>query len=296
MSNVFITGGSGTLGRALTAWLLDNGHAVTIFSRGEALQADMRQRFPAVRYVLGDVRDYDRLSAAVAGHDVVIHAAAMKRIPECEQQPGECYATNVTGSMNVHRACTLHGVELCIGISTDKACRPVTAYGASKLMMERLWQQPQTSTVFTLVRYGNVLESRGSVIPLWRRQYAETGSITITHPAMTRFWMTPAQAVEAVVSAWYHGHGEIVVPKVKALPVTTMAAYIVPDAERLTTGLRSMERIHEYLVSPEEQALEYPEHFVITPHHKGVSRCYSSEDAPRLSRPEFLAMLEEAHV
>src|SRR5690606_35753616 len=118
----------------------------------------------------------------------------------------------------------------------------------------------------------------------------------ITHPAMTRFWMTPAQAVMCVMEAWRLSHGEIFVPKVKALPITTMAAYIVPDAERLTTGLRSMERVHEYLVSPEEQALEYPEHFVITPHHKGVSRCYSSEDAPRLSRPEFLDMLEEAHV
>jgi UDP-N-acetylglucosamine 4,6-dehydratase len=139
---LLITGGSGTLGHAIVRTALQEHWdcTFTIYSRSELRQAQMRQAYPQLRYVLGDVRDYDRLSAAVTGHDLVIHAAAVKRIPEAEQQPVNCYETNVIGSMNVARACIRQGVKRCVGVSTDKACRAITAYGASKLAMEKLFQ------------------------------------------------------------------------------------------------------------------------------------------------------------
>jgi len=172
--NILITGGSGTLGHAIVRQSIEERWdcAITVYSRSELRQAQMRQAHAGLRYVLGDVRDYDRLAAAVAGHDIVIHAAAVKRIPEAEQQPVNCYETNVIGSMNVARACNAGGVARCVGISTDKACRAITAYGASKLAMEKLFQAQAGGCVFTLCRYGNVVASNGSVIPLWRQQHA----------------------------------------------------------------------------------------------------------------------------
>lgn len=294
--NILITGGAGTLGRAIVQAALTQGWdaSFTIYSRSEYLQAQMRARFPRARYILGDVRDYDRLAAVAAGHDMVIHAAAMKRIPECEVHPGECYATNVIGSANVARVCIQTGVKRCIGVSTDKACRAVTAYGASKLAMEKLFQaQRDDVTTFTLVRYGNVVASRGSVIPIWRQQAAEGKPLNVTDRRMTRFWMSISDAVNLVIHAADHAHGTITIPKMGALNIVEMAHIIAPRSEITTTGLRSCEKLHEDLVHPDEQAMDINGHYYLHPDGE-LGHRYTSEMAPRLSADAFLRMLSEA--
>src|SRR6185503_6109463 len=184
----------GTLGHAIVRTAEREGWdcSFTIYSRSELRQAQMRMRHPQARYVLGDVRDAERIAAAVAGHDVVIHAAAMKRLPECDAHPAECYQTNIGGSLNVLRACQLHGVGRLIGISTDKACAATTAYGASKLAMEKAYIAAEGDTICTLLRYGNVVASNGSVVPIWREQARQGKPLTITNRTMTRFWMAPS--------------------------------------------------------------------------------------------------------
>lgn len=293
-SNVLVTGGTGTLGHAiLRAAERENWNcSFTVYSRSELRQAQMRQKFPRVRYVLGDVRDYDRLSAAVAGHDLVIHAAAMKRLDDCDRQPDECYTINTQGSINALRACQHHGIARLIGISTDKACAASTAYGASKLMMERLFAAARGSTTCTLVRYGNVVASNGSVIPIWRRQLAEGKPLGITDPGMTRFWMAPSDAVKLVSYAATLPHGTIAVPKMGSLSLAEMAAIIAPGAPHQTIGMRFAEKRHEDLVALDERAAETDTHYLIG--HGEPGQRYTSDRAPRLRPDVFLAMLEEA--
>lgn len=293
--NILITGGSGTLGHAIARTARAEGWdcRITVYSRSELRQAEMRARYPDCRFVLGDVRDYDRLAAAMAGHDLVIHAAAMKRIPECEAQPGECYATNVGGSQNVVRAALAAGVARVVGISTDKACAAITTYGASKRLMEGLFQAAHGRTVFTLCRYGNVLASNGSVIPLWRRQAERGEPLTITDRRMTRFWMTERQAVRAIAWAALAAAGELVVPKIGAVGVADMAAWIVPGCETVEIGLRSTEKLHEDLVHPCEPFSEDAYGLFTTPTAQG-GITYTSETASRIDRHTFLAMLAES--
>jgi UDP-N-acetylglucosamine 4,6-dehydratase len=294
--NILITGGSGTLGHAIvrTALAEQWDCTFTIYSRSELRQAQMRQRYPQLRYVLGDVRDYERLSAAIAGHDLVIHAAAVKRIPEAEQQPVNCYETNVIGSMNVVRACIAGGVKRCVGVSTDKSCRAITAYGASKLAMEKLFQaQHHSLCIFTLVRYGNVVASNGSVIPLWRQQAKQGKPLTVTDPEMTRFWMAESDAVKVIEEATRQETGAIVVPKMRSLSLREMAQIIAPDVPLRITGLRSIEKQHEDLVHPDELASETGQHFWLNA--RGTDgHTYTSYDAPRLSPAAFRSMLAEA--
>lgn len=297
MKRLLITGGSGTLGNALVKHLYESCQ-ITIYSRSELLQAQMRQKYPACSYILGDVRDRDLLGAAIAGHDTVIHAAAMKRIPECEIQPGICHEINVIGSEYVAHACNMHGVEQCIGISTDKACQPVTVYGASKLLMERIFQsQPESACNFKLVRYGNVLESRGSVVLLWRQQHENGDPVTLTDRRMTRFWMPPTQAVEVILKAFDLKNRCVLVPKIKALPIYDMARFIVGEEATFTeVGLRSVERLHEWLVSPDESAREFADCFIIDRNgdRDGIGKhSYCSLDAPRIRADEFEEMLAE---
>ena len=294
--NVLITGGSGTLGHAilLRAERERWNSTFTIYARSESRQAAMRRRFPHARYVLGDVRDADRLAAAMAGHETVIHAAAMKRIPECEAQPSECYATNVQGSLNVLHAAHIAGVHRVVGISTDKACRAVTAYGASKLAMEKAFQAAE-GPICTLVRYGNVVASTGSVIPLWRGQAAAGQSLTLTDPTMTRFWMAPSDAVNLIVQAMGYQHGVVLVPKMHALAIAELAAIVAPNAPHEVRGLRSVEKLHEDLVHVDESAVDGPRHYLIAPGlHAETGHAYRSDTAPRLSADAFRAMLAEA--
>lgn len=293
--NILITGGSGTLGHAIIRTAEREGWdaTFTIYSRSELRQAQMRARHPRVRYVLGDVRDAERTAAAIAGHDLVIHAAAMKRIPECEQYPAECYQTNVIGSMNVVRACVLAGVKRCIGISTDKACLAATAYGASKLAMEKLFQaQMETPTIFTLVRYGNVVASNGSVIPLWRDKAQRGEPIPVTDPNASRFWMAPSDAVALIVDAAYLPPSTILVPKMGALTLANLAAIVAPGAAIERIGWRSVEKVHEDLVHADELTSETLTHYRVGFGER--RREYRSDTAPRLSREQFLAMLDEA--
>lgn len=296
-ANILITGGSGTLGHAIVRTAVDERWdcAITIYSRSELRQAEMRQHYPQCRYVLGDVRDYDRLAAAVVGHDLVIHAAAMKRLPECEQQPQNCYETNVIGSMNVVRACVAGGVRRCIGISTDKACASLTTYGASKRIMEGLFQAAPMPTTFTLVRYGNVVASNGSVIPLWKEQAARGEPLTITDRRMTRFWMGERDAVRTIEQASRIGAGLIYVPKMHSLGIQDMAQMIAPGADTIETGLRSTEKLHEDLVHPYESAIDLDAGYYIGRDLPG-GIAYTSEIAPRLTRDQFMAMLSEAEL
>ena len=295
--SIIVTGGSGTLGHAIVRTALAERWdcAITIYSRSELRQAEMRQAYPGLRYVLGDVRDYDRLSAAVAGHDLVIHAAAMKRIPEAEAQPQNCYETNVIGSANVVRACIAGGVRRCIGISTDKACASLTVYGASKRIMEGLFQAAPPPTVFTLVRYGNVVASNGSVIPLWQQQAARGEPLTITDRRMTRFWMSERDAVRTIEQASRLEAGLIYVPKMHSLGIQDMAQMIAPGCDTIETGLRSTEKLHEDLVHPYESAIDLDAGYYLGRGLPG-GIAYTSEIAPRLTRDQFMAMLSEAEL
>lgn len=292
--SILITGGSGTLGHAIVRTAEREGWdcTFTIYSRSELRQAQMRARHPKARYVLGDVRDAEWTAAAIAGHDIVIHAAAMKRIPECETYPTECYQTNVIGSMNVARACLMGGVKRCIGISTDKACLAITAYGASKLAMEKLFQAQQGPTIFTLVRYGNVVASNGSVIPLWREKAARGEPLPVTDPTATRFWMAPSDAVKLIVDAAYLPPGAILVPKMGALSLAALAEIVAPGATLQRIGWRSIEKQHEDLIHADEIASETLTHYRIGFGERGCE--YRSLDAPPIAPEHFLAMLDEA--
>lgn len=295
--NILITGGSGTLGHAiLTKAAREQWDArFTIYARSESRLARMRQRFPHAHYLIGDVRDYERLEAAVAGHDVVIHAAAMKRIPECEQAPGECFATNVQGSANVARACVRQGVTTAIAISTDKACRAITVYGASKLMMEGIWRgQEEGATRFVAVRYGNVVASTGSVIPLWREQYKQGKPLTITDQRMTRFWMAPSEAVELIETAFIGAKcNEVLIPKMHALSIPSLANIICPGAKLTEIGLRSTEKLHEDLVHTCEATMETPNIFALSSLGE-IGHSYDSARCPTLNKDAFLSMLAES--
>lgn len=292
--NVLITG-AGTLTKAiLTVAERENWDAhFTIYSRGELNQSQLRAKFPKATYIIGDVRDYTRLEASIAGHDMVIHGAALKRIPECEAHPSECFQTNVIGSYNVVRACNAMGVSRCIGISTDKACRATTQYGASKLMLEKMFRIQTGKCIFTAVRYGNVVASRGSVVELWRKQASEGKPITLTDGSMTRFFMSPFTAVSLVMDASTVPQGEIVVGKLRSLSIADLAHFVCPDSKVCETGLRSEEKHHEDLVHRDEQAIEFSEHFILS---KGgiLGHKYSSDIAYHLILREFLSMLHDA--
>lgn len=294
--NILITGG-GTLSNAIVRTALAENWPVqfTIYSRSELRQSIMRQKYPHCRYVLGDIRDYDRLAAAVAGHDLVIHTAAMKRIPECEAQPTECYTTNVQGSANVIRACIAGGVKRCVGVSTDKAVRAVTFYGASKLMLEGLFRAaPVEPCIFTLVRYGNVVASNGSVIPIWRKQAAEGKPLTITDRRCTRFWMAESDAVRLIQFAARRDAGTVMIPKMGALPIEEMAHIVAPGCDTVEMGLRSCEKLHEDLVHTDELALDTTGHYYLDHDSGTLGHSYTSDTAPRLSPDAFLSMLAEA--
>lgn len=292
---ILITGGTGTLGKAI----LRRAHEehwdaeFTVYSRNELRQAQLKAEYRTVKTVLGDVRDYDHLSAAIAGHDVVLHLAAMKQIPTCEAQPDACIATNVIGSQNVVRASLLHGVKRCIGVSTDKAAASITFYGASKKMLEGLLQvHSNDRTTFACVRYGNVVASNGSVIPLWRKQAAEGKAIEVTDPRCTRFWMSPDDAVAVLVKAMETPAGSILVPLMSALSIEDMAAIIAPGCQIKKIGLRSYEKLHEDLVHPDEKASVQGDWCLLGQGQTGLS--YTSINAPKLHPDEFLRMVKEA--
>lgn len=257
---VFLTGGAGFLGRAVMrrpTLFSPDPVLFTVYSRDADKHIRCHVEFPDATYILGDVRDQDRLDISMAGHDLVIHMAAMKHVPEGERNVWEAMAVNVDGSRNVAQAAVRTGVEQVIGISTDKACRPVNVYGMTKLVVERLYQEADrwSETKFNLVRYGNVIGSTGSVIPFFRQQATE-GKITLTNPGMTRFWLTVGQAVHTIHQAMQAPSGTILIPRLPAATMQTVAVAcaMVEEATPLYTeiGPRFGEKVHEDLISPEE--------------------------------------------
>jgi UDP-N-acetylglucosamine 4,6-dehydratase len=229
---------------------------------------------PKLRFFIGDVRDAGRLRRAMSGVDIVVHAAALKQVPACEYNPLEAVATNIEGGRNVVDAALDCGVERVIALSTDKAVNPVNLYGATKLVAEKLFVQAnayrgQGPTRFSCVRYGNVVGSRGSVIPLFIIQ-RESGRVTVTDPRMTRFWITLEQGVNFVIECLQRMHGgEIFVPKIPSMSITDLAAALAPGCEIEEVGIRPGEKIHEVLISEDEarNTIEFDDHFIIRPAH-----------------------------
>lgn len=260
-STILLTGGTGSFGNAFAERIQADWPDATLrlYSRDELKQSEMREKLGDLqfRYLIGDVRDHDRLVRAAQGADVIIHAAAMKQVPACEYNPFEAVQTNVIGTQNVVNAAIDAGVERVIALSTDKAVNPANLYGATKLCAEKIVVQgntyaAQSNTRLSCVRYGNVVGSRGSVVPLFRKQIAE-GRITITDERMTRFWITLPQAVDLVLFALDEARGgEIFVPKIPSMKVVDLAEAMAPGSPRQVVGIRPGEKLHEILLTADE--------------------------------------------
>jgi UDP-N-acetylglucosamine 4,6-dehydratase/5-epimerase len=254
---ILITGGTGSLGKALTKTLFDKfiPKKVIVFSRDEFKQSEMRRthEHENLRYFIGDVRDKDRLKRAMSNVDVVIHAAALKQVPALEYNPTEAVKTNIYGTQNVIDACLDCGVEKAIFISTDKAVNPINLYGATKMAAEKLWNAANvySRTVFSSVRYGNVVGSRGSVIPLFRS--IKDDVIPVTDPNMTRFWITLDQAVELVMFAYNCSDTGTFVPKLKATSMKSLAMCFNDSIKII--GVRPGEKTHELMIAEDDSAL-----------------------------------------
>lgn len=275
---ILITGGTGSFGQTMVRKLLDQyqPRSIRIFSRDELKQHDMRIRFnddERLRFLIGDVRDANRLHRALDGVDLVFHAAALKQVPACEYNPIEAIRTNVDGAINVIEACLDNNVQKVVALSTDKAAGPVNLYGATKLCSDKLFIQANNyagsrPTRFSVVRYGNVMGSRGSVIPVFREQLKRGNSLTITHKDMTRFWITLDQATDFVLSSLSNMYGgEIFVPKIPSMKVTDLAKAMADNPELNYIGIRPGEKIHEFLITSEEgmRAAELDDRYVIEP-------------------------------
>jgi UDP-N-acetylglucosamine 4,6-dehydratase len=278
---VLITGGTGSFGRAFVKHILANGapERLVIFSRDEQKQYDMAHENglrdqPALRYFIGDVRDGDRLDMALRGIDVVIHAAALKHVPTAEYNPFECIHTNVLGAENVVRSAIRQNVDKVIALSTDKAANPINLYGASKLASDKIFVagnalSGREGTRFAVVRYGNVVGSRGSVVPYFRRLVAEGAkALPITDPRMTRFWITLRQGVAFVLSSLEHMEGgEIFVPKIPSMKIVDLAETMAPGLPTEIVGIRPGEKLHEIMITVDDarSTVELDDRYVIEP-------------------------------
>ena len=278
-TSIMITGGTGSFGKKCAEVLLKeySPARLIIFSRDELKQHEMRVAGlddPCIRYFIGDVRDPERLRRAMIGVDLVIHAAALKQVPACEYNPIEAVQTNVNGARNIIEAALDCKVKRVIALSTDKAVNPVNLYGATKLVAEKLFTQANAYRGgevirFSCVRYGNVVGSRGSVIPLFREQ-RKTGKITITDPRMTRFWLTLERGVRFVLACVGKMQGgEVFVPKIPSMRMLDLARLMAPDCEIVEIGIRPGEKLHEVLVGEDEsrQTIELDDSYVIAPAH-----------------------------
>lgn len=279
---ILITGGTGSFGKKMVQIVLAQfkPKKLIVFSRDELKQFEMSQKYsakkyPCIRYILGDIRDKERLYQAFNGVDYVIHAAALKQVPAAEYNPEEFIKTNVLGGMNVIDACLYNNVKRVIALSTDKACNPINLYGATKLCSDKLFTAANVyagsnkETRFAVVRYGNVLGSRGSVIPFFKER-VQTGVLPITDPAMTRFWITLDQAVHFVLASLKKMRGgEIFVPRIPSMKITDLAKAIDPKCKQEIVGIRPGEKVHELLLSEDEarNALQYSECFIVQPNH-----------------------------
>lgn len=276
---VLLTGGTGSFGKKFVKIVLEKyePQAIRIFSRGELKQQEMRREFndsKVLRFLIGDVRDRNRLYRAMKNVDIVVHAAALKQVPTCEYNPAEAVKTNIEGAMNVIGAAVDKGVAKVMALSTDKAVYPVNLYGATKLVAEKLFIQANLytfhkKTKMSCVRYGNVMDSRGSVVPIFKEQMKQ-GVLTITDKRMTRFWITQEQTVEFIIDCIERMQGgEIFVPKIPSIKITDLADVIAPQIKRNVTGIRPGEKLDEVLLVAEEarHSVEFEDFFVIKPEH-----------------------------
>jgi UDP-N-acetylglucosamine 4,6-dehydratase/5-epimerase len=320
---VLITGGTGSFGKKLTEVLLTRyqPRKLIIFSRDELKQHEMRQFFSeekhdCIRYFIGDVRDRDRLYRALDGVDVVVHAAALKQVPTAEYNPMEAIRTNVLGAANIIDAAIDCNVKSVIALSTDKAANPINLYGATKLCSDKLFVAgnayvgPVRRTRFSVVRYGNVVGSRGSVVPFFLKM-RETGRLPITDERMTRFWITLQQGVDFVLNRLEDMEGgEIFVPKIPSMRITDLAKAIAPECKLTSVGIRPGEKLHEVMIPGDDarNCLEFDEYFAILPVQLGIDFdawharrggqlcpegfCYSSDNNTHwLTRAELRSMV-----
>lgn len=301
---VLVTGGTGTFGTTFVKKLLTEGHAkkIIVFSRDELkqsrMQAEIEDTEGKLRFFLGDVRDLPRLTLAFQGVDVVVHAAALKQVPATEYNPSEAVKTNILGSQNVIDAALANNVEKALLVSTDKAVQPINLYGATKLAAEKLfvaanaYRNEGHDTAFAVVRYGNVVGSRGSFIELIRTQRA-AGVITLTHDKMTRFWITIDKVMDVILDSLSRMHGgEIFIPKMGNMPVVDVIKMLAPECSITTIGMRAGEKLHEVLVteyeSPRTKDIGYA--YVVRPEFSFVS-AYSTwlEEMPDAAKDFIFA-------
>lgn len=276
--SILITGGTGSFGKKYTRTLLEryNPQKIIIYSRDELKQFEMQQEFnqSPMRYFIGDVRDRERLKQAMRGVDYVIHAAALKQVPAAEYNPMECIKTNINGAENIIQAALANNVKKVIALSTDKAANPINLYGATKLASDKLFVAANNmagghDTVFSVVRYGNVVGSRGSVVPFFRKRINEGASeLPITHAEMTRFWITLQQGVDFVLKNFERMlGGEVFVPKIPSMRVPDLALAMAPNLKQTIIGIRPGEKLHEVMCPADDSyhTYEYEDHFVIAP-------------------------------
>ena len=319
--HVLVTGGTGSFGKAFVRRILDvsSVRRVVVFSRDELKQSEMAEQFPnepRIRFFIGDVRDAERLKRAFDGVDVVIHAAALKQVPAIEYNPMEAVHTNIYGAENIINAALDRDVKRVIALSTDKASSPANLYGATKLVSDKLFVNGNAyvggrQTRFSVVRYGNVVGSRGSVVPFFKRM-APTGEIPVTDDRMTRFWITLPQGVQFVLDSLERMHGgEVFVPKIPSMRIMDLAVAMAPNAKVRIVGIRPGEKIHEEMISVDDarRTLDMGTHFVIQPEAEWWTRWggaagghplpegyrYSSDlNTQWLSGSELLAMVHDA--
>lgn len=288
--SILVTGGTGSFGKKFIQKALTLGvKKVIVFSRDELKQYEMKQEFSdeRIRFFIGDVRDKDRLYRAFDGVDIVIHAAAMKHVDACEYNPFEAIKTNIHGAQNIIEAAIDRNVEKVIALSTDKACSPVNLYGATKLASDKLFVAANSyvgekATRFAVVRYGNVVGSRGSVVPFFKK-IKETGVIPITDERMTRFWITLDQGVQFVLDNLERMHGgEIFVPKIPSMNIMDLAKAIASDCKYEIVGIRTGEKLHEAMIMYDDarHTREFDNYYVIQPEFSWWSNEYADEGKP----------------
>lgn len=272
---VLITGGTGSFGKRFTTKALELGvKKIIVFSRDELKQYEMKQEFTdeRIRFFIGDVRDKDRLYRAFDGVDIVIHAAAMKHVDACEYNPFEAVKTNINGAQNIIEAAIDRGVEKVIALSTDKACSPINLYGATKLASDKLFIAAnayvgEKHTKFAVVRYGNVVGSRGSVVPFFKK-IRETGIVPVTDERMTRFWITLEQGVQFVIDSLDRMYGgELFVPKIPSMNIMDLAKAVAPECDVKIVGIRPGEKLHEAMIMEDDarHTIEFDDYYVIQP-------------------------------
>lgn len=282
---ILVTGGTGSFGKKFIKKALTEGaKKIIVFSRDELKQYEMKQEFTdnRLRFFIGDVRDQDRLHRAFDGVDIVIHAAAMKHVDACEYNPFEAVKTNIHGAQNIIEAAIDCGVEKVIALSTDKACAPVNLYGATKLASDKLFVAANAyvgdkKTSFSVVRYGNVVGSRGSVVPFFKK-IKETGRVPVTDERMTRFWITLDQGVQFVLDNLKRMHGgEIFVPKIPSMKVMDLARAIGPECEIEIMGIRPGEKLHEAMIMEDDarHTVEFDDYYIIQPEFPWWSKKYA---------------------